>query len=376
MPKKKLRLLDPTLTGDRARGLGINLRKKIIGQDTAIDQVVNVYQTFLSNMSQPGKPIGSLLFLGPTGTGKTRMVEAVAESLFGDPRAVIKVDCAEFQHSHEIARLIGAPPGYLGHRETKPFLSQEVINQWQTDEIKLSFVLFDEIEKASDTLWNLLLGILDKATLTLGDNRNVDFSRCMIFMTSNLGSREIDSFLRPGFGFVNQTGGSKLGEKIKRAGEEAARKRFSPEFINRIDKTIVFNSLGKPELEKILDLEIRNVQGRILTSTAGSAFVINVTREARGYLLAEGTDPRYGARNLKRTIERGIVHPLSNLIATSQVGCGDLVQISFDPKTSEILFSKLSEEMSPREIIQAVDYEVTDEEYRAVTASMSKAVSR
>src|SRR5271166_4724711 len=172
--------LDPSQTGHDAEKLNSDLRKRIVGQEEAVEQVVNIYQMFLAGMTSPGRPIGNFLFLGPTGTGKTRMVEATAESLVGDSRAVIKIDCAEFQHSHEIAKLIGSPPGYLGHRETHPLLSQEVLNQYQTDKIKVSFVLFDEIEKASDALWNLLLGILDKATLTLGDNRKVDFSRAMI----------------------------------------------------------------------------------------------------------------------------------------------------------------------------------------------------
>src|SRR5229473_2695041 len=152
-------------------------------------------------MTVPGRPIGNFLFLGPTGSGKTRMVEATAECLVKNPRAVIKIDCAEFQHSHEIAKLIGSPPGYLGHRETHALLSQEVLNQYHSERMKLSFVLFDEIEKASDALWNLLLGILDKAALTLGDNRRVDFSRTMIFMTSNLGAGEMSNILRPNCGF-------------------------------------------------------------------------------------------------------------------------------------------------------------------------------
>ncbi len=180
--------LDPAQTGLDAERLDSDLRKRIVGQDEAIEQIINIYQTNLAGMSSPGRPIGNFLFLGPTGSGKTRLVEAAAESLVGDARAVIKIDCAEFQHSHEIAKLIGSPPGYLGHRETHPLLSQEVLNQYHTERMKLSFVLFDEIEKASDALWNLLLGILDKATLTLGDNRRVDFSRAMIFMTSNLGA--------------------------------------------------------------------------------------------------------------------------------------------------------------------------------------------
>src|SRR5580765_3467412 len=229
--------LDPTQTGFEAEKLDADLRKRIVGQDEAIRQIINVYQTNLAGMSSPGRPIGNLLFLGPTGSGKTRLVEAAAESLLGDPRAVIKIDCAEFQHSHEIAKLIGSPPGYLGHRETHPLLSQEVLNQYHTDKIHLSFVLFDEIEKASDALWNLLLGILDKATLTLGDNRRVDFSRAMIFMTSNLGAAEMGSLLRPNLGFASgeierqRAGGvvdAELSDKISRTGVAAARHKFSP----------------------------------------------------------------------------------------------------------------------------------------------------
>src|SRR6201986_202791 len=176
--------LDPTLRSVESRDFEGGLRRKIVGQDEAVQAVVDLYQVFRAGLNAPGRPVGNLLFLGPTGSGKTRVVEATAEVLFGDPRAVIKVDCAEFQHSHEIAKLIGSPPGHLGHRETHPLLSQEVLNQYHTEKIKLSFVLFDEIEKASDALWNLLLGIVDKATLTLGDNRRVDFSRALIFMTS------------------------------------------------------------------------------------------------------------------------------------------------------------------------------------------------
>src|ERR1044071_4855887 len=187
--------LNPAQTGFDAEKLECDLRKRIVGQDEAIRQIINVYQTNLAGMSSPGRPIGNLLFLGPTGTGKTRLVEALAESLVGDAHAVIKLDCAEFQHSHEVAKLIGSPPGYLGHRETHPALSQEAIDRGQTEKVKISFVLFDEIEKASDALWNLLLGILDKATLTLGDNRRVDFSRTMIFMTSNLGAADMSAML-------------------------------------------------------------------------------------------------------------------------------------------------------------------------------------
>src|SRR3954467_8096230 len=194
--------LDPTRRSNDAQEFDQSLRRKIVGQDPAIEKVAEIYQMFLAGLNAPGRPVGNLLFLGPTGSGKTRVVEAMAEALFGDSRACIKIDCAEFQHSHEVAKLIGSPPGYLGHRETHPPLSQETIDHGPTEKVKISFVLFDEIEKASDALWNLLLGILDKATLTLGDNRRVDFSRAMIFMTSNLGASEMNSILRPNLGFA------------------------------------------------------------------------------------------------------------------------------------------------------------------------------
>src|SRR5215475_9994979 len=183
-------VLDPSRRSNDARDFETNLRRKIVGQDQAIEKIAEIYQMFLAGLNAPGRPVGNLLFLGPTGSGKTRVVEAVAESLFGDAHACIKIDCAEFQHSHEIAKLIGSPPGYLGHRETHPLLTQEALDQWHTEKLKLSILLFDEIEKASDALWQLLLGILDKATLTLGDNRRVDMSQCIIIMTSNLGAGE------------------------------------------------------------------------------------------------------------------------------------------------------------------------------------------
>src|SRR5438034_1528666 len=216
--------LDPTKTGQEAETLELGLRSKIIGQEDAIHQVVEMYQTYLSGMSSPGRPIANLMFLGPTGSGKTRLVEATAECLLQNAGAVIKIDCAEFQHGHEIAKLIGSPPGYLGHRETHPALSQEALNRYQTEKVKLSFVLFDEIEKASDALWNLLLGILDKATLTLGDNRQVDFSRCMIFLTSNLGASEMSSLVSPRLGFhvPSFEDNAKIGARISDAGMAAA----------------------------------------------------------------------------------------------------------------------------------------------------------
>ena len=345
-PKK---VLDPTRTGKDAESLERTLLKLVVGQDEAVEQIVNIYQMHLTGLSAPGRPVGNFLFLGPTGSGKTRTVEATAEALVHNPRAVIKIDCAEFQHSHEIAKLIGSPPGYLGHRETHPLLSQEVINQHHTDTVKLSFILFDEIEKASDALRNLLLGILDKATLTLGDNRKVDFSRALIFMTSNLGATEMSALVAPRLGFQKALGnghnaaGEEMSRKMSRSGLEAARRKFTPEFMNRIDKVVVFKPLGEPELRRILDLELNQVQQRVLLSPAEKQFVFTVSDAGKNLLLTEGTDVKYGARHLKRAIERLLVHPLSNLMATNQVSAGDWIQADFDQERNCLQFTKEAE---------------------------------
>jgi ATP-dependent Clp protease ATP-binding subunit ClpB len=360
--------LDPAKTGREAVSLESSLRRMIIGQDEAIQQIVNIYQMYLTGMSAPGRPIGNFLFLGPTGSGKTRIVEATAEILFGDPRAVIKVDCAEFQHSHEIAKLIGSPPGYLGHRETHPLLSQEVLNQYHTETTKLSFVLFDEIEKASDALWNLLLGILDKATLTLGDNRKVDFSRAMIFMTSNLGAAEMSSIMSPKLGFraadtrlktAAGTVDEGLSDKLARSGIEAARRKFTPEFINRLDKIVTFQPLGREQLKKILDIELNLVQQRIFNASSDRAFVFTVSEPGKDFLLEQGTDLKYGARHLKRAIERLLVQPMSNLIATDQVRGGDWIRVDFDEQAGELRFAREAEGLPVQEMIRLVDTSVT-----------------
>lgn len=337
--KRAKQMLDPTRMGRGAEELEAGLKRRVIGQDDAIRQIVGIYQTFLAGMTTPGRPVGSLLFLGPTGSGKTRTVEALAEALTGDPRAVLKIECAEFQHSHEIAKLIGSPPGYLGHRETHPLLSQEAVNQFHTETLKLSFVLFDEIEKANDALWNLLLGILDKGTLTLGDNRRVDFSRAIIFMTSNLGAAEMNAILRPKLGFATGTpDAQQLEGKLAHAGTEAARRRFTPEFMNRIDRVVTFHPLGAAEMHRILDIELDAVQERLLLALGVEGVRLKLTRDAREFLLREGTDARYGARHLKRAIERRLVQPISNLIATSQVAAGDRVCV--DAGSDGLLFSK------------------------------------
>jgi ATP-dependent Clp protease ATP-binding subunit ClpB len=358
------RRLDPARTGTAAQTLREDLHKRVVGQNAAIEEIVNVYQSFLVGMASPRRPIGSFLFLGPTGCGKTRMVEALADSLVGDERAVVKIDCAEFQHSHEIAKLIGSPPGYLGHRETSALLSPEALNQYHTEQVKLSFVLFDEIEKASDALWNLLLGILDKAVLTLGDNRRVDFSQAIVFMTSNLGAAEMSSLLNPRLGFAvsgTQSGREPgmmdrhVSDKISRVAVEAARRKFTPEFMNRIDKVVVFQPLGEPALRQIVDLELNALQQRIFKCPPASQFVVALSNAAKDLLLREGTDTRYGARPLKRAVDRTLVHPLANLVASRQIRGGDLIRVDYDVHLGGVIFHREAEDLSALAMTQLAE---------------------
>jgi ATP-dependent Clp protease ATP-binding subunit ClpA len=333
--------LDPSRHSFESDEFGSAMRRRIVGQEDGIRALTDAYQVFRAGMCPPGRPVGNVLFLGPTGSGKTRIVEAAAEILFGNPRAVIKVDCAEFQHSHEIAKLVGSPPGYLGHRETHPLITQESLAQYHTDKLKLSFLLFDEIEKASDSLWQLLLGILDKATLTLGDNRRVDLSQTMIFLTSNLGGGEITELMTGGMGFVQPKDKleEKLDIKVERTAQEAAKKKFSPEFMNRLDKVVVFHPLREEQLEKILEIELSMVQQRVLDTGRGQ-FLFRATSAARRFLLQEGTDIKYGARHLKRAIEKFVVHPLANLLATDQIRFGDMVVVDWDDADQTIAFHR------------------------------------
>ena len=337
-------VLDSTLRSSKAVEFEEALRAKIVRQEEAVQAMVDLYQVFCAGLNSPGRPVGSLLFLGPTGSGKTRIVEAAAEILFGDPRAVIKVDCGEFQHSHEISKLIGSPPGYLGHRETHPLITQEALAANHTDKLKLSFLLFDEIEKASDALWQLLLGMLDRATLTLGDNRRVDLSQTVIFMTSNLGSTEITELMHGGMGFIQPKDKPMAGldVKVARTAVEAARRKFSPEFMNRLDKIVPFHPLNREQLAEVLQIELTQLQQRILETKNGQ-FLFRVTEAGREFLLCEGTDQRYGARHLKRAIERHVVFPLANLLATGQVKASDILYIDWDPRVGGLVFWKKDE---------------------------------
>lgn len=319
------------------------LKKRIIGQDHVLEDIVSTFYRWEIGLSPEGTPAGSFLFLGPTGTGKTRSIEALAEVIHGDAKGFIKVDCAEFQHSHEIAKLLGSPPGYLGHRETHPALTQNKLNAQHNEMYKCSFLLLDEIEKASDALWNLLLGILDKATLTLGDNSRVDFSSTFVFMTSNLGAREMQEAVEGSFGFhesslplqdVSQ-------KKLDMIALQAAKRRFTPEFMNRIDTKVVYRTLSKESLSQILDQQLVLLQKRILSGLGARGFVLEVLPETREFLLTKGISKVYGARELKRTIESNLTTPLVHQIRNDPGEWGALEAVQVGVKDGSCVFKKV-----------------------------------
>ena len=339
--KRRYVVLNPEAKSAQAESLETWLNSRVIGQERAIRSISSLYQVFQAGMTDSARPVGTMLFLGPTGSGKTHVVETAAEMLFGTRNALIKIDCAEFQHSHEIAKLIGSPPGYLGHRETPPLLTQENLEKHRTECDPFTFVLFDEIEKASDALWQLLLGILDRSTLTLGDNRKVDFSKTIIIMTSNLGAKEMTELVTGKVGFAPASGSEmaedNLDYKIYQVAKAAARRQFSPEFMNRIDKIVVFRALKHEQLRLILDLELQGVQNRVDQSKAVH-FNFVVSEEVKEFMLSEGVDQRYGARHLKRAIERLLVAPLANLSATRQAQEGDTVHVELHQPSQKLIF--------------------------------------
>lgn len=337
--------LDPNADSPAAQRLRAGLASRLVGQAHAIESVVAAWERYEADFSNAGRPLASFLFLGPTGTGKTRIVEALADHFFLNPKAVLKIECGEFQQSHEISKLIGSPPGYLGHRETLPRLSQQAVNQFMTDAIQVGFILFDEIEKANEALWNLMLGILDKASLSLGDNRPVTFSRSMIFLTSNLGASELaEAAAGHGLGFPTSSGPRVLShQEAERISTESARRKFSPEFFNRLDHIVAFHPLDIPDLHRILDIELTQLQHRIYSHCAAKSFTFSLTESARRIVVQHGYDPRYNARHLRRSIEHLVSDPLSRLLASTQIRPGDEILIDAPADDAELTFTRAAE---------------------------------
>ena len=311
-------------TSDPGENLIAVLSQKVVGQPAATRVIVPYIQMYQAGLAPEGRPIGVFLLLGPTGTGKTKTVEALADVLHGSEKNVLKIDCGEFQMEHEVAKLIGAPPGYLGHRETQPMLTQQKLNSVTSEKCNLSLVLFDEIEKAAPSMTRLLLGVLDKGILRLGDNTIVNFEKSLVFLTSNLGAREMMREINPDFGFqsVKSPERADLTGKLQNIALMSVRKRFSPEFVNRIDCIITYQPLTSESLSTILDQQISDLQNHVNTRLGARSFTLEVPFDARGFLLEKGTSAEYGARELNRTIHRHLTQPLATLVATSQVESG------------------------------------------------------
>jgi ATP-dependent Clp protease ATP-binding subunit ClpA len=323
---------------DPVEDLTAVLSQKVVGQPAATRVIVPYIQMYQAGLAPEGRPVGVFLLLGPTGTGKTKTVEALAEVLHGSEKNMLKVDCGEFQMEHEVAKLIGAPPGYLGHRETQPMLTQQKLNAVTSEKCNLSLVLFDEIEKAAPSMTRLLLGVLDKGLLRLGDNSTVNFEKSIVFLTSNLGAREMMREINPDFGFqsVKSAARTDLTSKLQNIALVSVRKRFSPEFVNRIDCIITYQPLTTESLSAILDHQITDLQSHVNTRLGNRSFTLDVPVEARQFLLQKGTSEEYGARELNRTIHRNLTQPLATLVATNQVNPGAHVRVEVNESEDKL----------------------------------------
>lgn len=323
------RVLDANRRSTKATTLIEKFKRRIVGQDAGVDALVRLYEKFQSGLYNKDRPIGVVMALGPTGTGKTLIGEAFAEGLFGNVKHMMKVDCAEFQHSHEIAKLVGSPPGYLGHRETHPFFTNNSLIEARSNNgtaiQPFTIIQWDEVEKASDSLWNLLLGIFDKGELTTGTNERVTEMRNTIhLLTSNVGASEMADDDAIGF-YKNEVVDD---AKLSSIANAAARRKFAPEFLNRVDEIINFKTLAQDDLRQILSLELGRLQDRIIIGS-NTLFELRVSNRGMEQLLTEGYDKRYNARHLKRTIEKNLALPLARLVSTGQIMDEDIVMCHF-----------------------------------------------
>ena len=334
--------VDPERMTVQAERLEQHLTRNVIGQERAIRELVKAYENYEAGINDPTKPLASLLFLGPTGSGKTRSLEVFCEYFWGKSNALIKIDCAEFTHSHELSKIIGSPPGYLGHKETQARICKQRLEEHWTDAApKFSVILFDEIEKAHPDFHQLMLGVMDKGILTLGNNDVVDLKKCFLVMTSNLGAKTVAKHLNnQGLGYTRkETTNDTVDQAVYKTSMECVKKFFEPEFINRIDRTIVFRSLSEESIRSILDIELDRVQRRLNDNK--KFIIVGCSKAAKDKLIEEGINLEFGARELRRAIERFLVNKLSRIIATKQVEDGDLIQVDYKPNDKGLSFSVL-----------------------------------
>ena len=321
--------------------LAMRLTERLVGQPEAIAAVVPYVQIYDAGLSPTGRPAGVFLLLGPSGTGKTRTVEALAEVLHGTAKHLLRIDCAEFQEEHEIAKLLGAPPGYVGHRESQPILTQQKLQQVTSESSKLSLILFDEIEKAAPSLSTLLLGVLDKASLRLGDGSTINFENSMIFMTSNLGARDMLRELQPDIGFRSDAAAApdEVKRRLESIGVASVRKRFSPEFVNRLDAIVTYTPLDANATSAILDDQFAELQRHLDSRLAHCSFEVVPTTAARQFLLARGISQQCGARELKRTMHRNLSQPLAVLVTNGGIPPGAQVTVDVNDAGTGLMFA-------------------------------------
>ncbi|HUY12821.1 MAG TPA: ATP-dependent chaperone ClpB [Terriglobia bacterium] len=301
-----------------------NLRLRVIGQDEALKLVANAVRRSRAGLADPKKPIGSFLFLGPTGVGKTELARALAEFLFDDERAMLRIDMSEYMEKHAVARLIGAPPGYVGYEEGGQ-LTEAVRRR------PYSVLLFDEIEKAHPDVFNIFLQMLDDGRLTDGKGRTVDFKNTVIVMTSNIASHFLHQHAARG-GEDSEA----VTEEVKRKIHETLLEHFRPEFLNRIDEVVIFRPLGKAQISQIIELQLEGLKAML----AERKIEIELTDKARELLFHEGYNPQFGARPLKRAIQRAIQDPLALKMLDGEIAPGDTVRIDADLKKGEMVFEK------------------------------------
>lgn len=309
--------------GDRLSKMGAALREKIIGQDEAVDKVVRAIQRNRAGLKDPNKPIGSFIFLGPTGVGKTQLAKILTEYLFDSVDNLIRIDMSEYMEKFSVSRLIGAPPGYVGYEEGGQ-LSEKVRRK------PYSVVLLDEIEKAHPDVFNILLQVLDEGRLTDSNGRAIDFRNSLLIMTSNIGSRELKDY-GSGLGFSN-TSKRNISDNTRSIIEKALKKTFTPEFLNRIDDQVLFNSLSKDDICKIIDIDLNDLYRRI--EVAG--YHVNLTEEAKAFVAEQGYDPQYGARPLKRAIQKYIEDPLAEAIISGKVKTGATLIVELDKENLDL----------------------------------------
>jgi ATP-dependent Clp protease ATP-binding subunit ClpA len=324
----------------RVDNITTKLHAVLVGQPQAISTIVPYVEMFQAGLNPEGRPAGIFMLLGPTGTGKTRTVQALAQALHDNSANVLRIDCGEFQHSHEVAKLIGSPPGYLGHRETPALLNQTSINNVASPGSGLSLLLFDEIEKAAHGVSRFLLSILDRGTATLGDNSTVNFEKTLIFMTSNLGAQELGAGAKAGWGplapGVSDTA-EKTEQQHRRITDAAIRKHFPPEFLNRIDETITYRALAREDFRQILDIHIQEANLLLLRRIGPRAPKVQCTEAARTRILDEGVSAEYGGRHLKRALHRRLMQPLARKIMQWEI-VGPRATVVLDHNGDEFLF--------------------------------------